>query len=105
MLEAASDPALMATDLAEWLVKRNVPFRLAHHRVGKFVGYCRQHNIPLDKCSFEQLKSCIPEADVSSLFSCTFYVLIKIHCLGELFGTLGSPEKRFLERYFWRNST
>ncbi|GJQ08752.1 hypothetical protein GpartN1_g543.t1 [Galdieria partita] len=67
MLAAASDPALMATDLAEWLVRRNVPFRLAHHRVGRFVGYCRERNIPLNGCSFEELKLCIPEADETCL--------------------------------------
>ena len=37
MLEAASDPALMATDLAERLVELGMPFRNAHHRVGSLV--------------------------------------------------------------------
>ncbi|HVE93185.1 MAG TPA: argininosuccinate lyase [Actinomycetota bacterium] len=34
--EAVSDPALMATDLAEMLVRRGVPFRRAHERVAGF---------------------------------------------------------------------
>lgn len=62
MLAAASDPALMATDLAEWLVKQGVPFRDAHHRVGKLVGHCRKQNIALDKLSLEEMQTCVPEA-------------------------------------------
>ncbi|HEY2702618.1 MAG TPA: argininosuccinate lyase [Candidatus Dormibacteraeota bacterium] len=34
MAQAASDPLLMATDVAEWLVVRGVPFREAHRIVG-----------------------------------------------------------------------
>ncbi len=36
--EAVGDPALLATDLADWLVLRGVPFREAHHAVGALVG-------------------------------------------------------------------
>jgi argininosuccinate lyase len=63
MLEAASDPALMATDLAEWLVKNGVPFREAHHRVGRLVGYSRKSNIALDKLTLDQIKESVPEAN------------------------------------------
>lgn len=62
MHEAANDPALMATDLAEWLVKQGIPFRDAHHRVGKLVGYCRKNDIALDKVSLDEMRTCIPEA-------------------------------------------
>lgn len=65
MYNAASDPALMATDLAEWLVKNKVPFRQAHHRVGHLVAFCREHEKTLDKVSLEEMKSVIPEANVS----------------------------------------
>lgn len=37
MLEAASDPSLRATDLAEELVRAGVPFREAHEEVARFV--------------------------------------------------------------------
>lgn len=62
MLDAASDPALMATDLAEWLVKNSVPFRDAHHRVGRLVGYSRKTGIALDKLTLEQIQETVPEA-------------------------------------------
>lgn len=63
MLAAASDPALMATDLAEWLVKAGVPFRDAHHRVGRLVGYSKKTKISLDKLTLEQIKESVPEAN------------------------------------------
>jgi len=36
---AASDPMLLATDLADYLVKHGVPFRQAHEVIGKLVAY------------------------------------------------------------------
>jgi hypothetical protein len=39
--EAASDPALGATDLAEHLVREGVPFRRAHEIVGKLGRHAR----------------------------------------------------------------
>ena len=35
---AASDPALLATDLADYLVRKGMPFRQAHHVVGAVVA-------------------------------------------------------------------
>jgi argininosuccinate lyase len=40
MGEAARDPLLLATDLAEVLVREGVPFREAHEAVGKLVHHC-----------------------------------------------------------------
>lgn len=67
MYEAASDPALMATDLAEWLVKQGLPFRDAHHRVGSLVDFCNKNGVPLDELTLEQMKSVIPEAEEECL--------------------------------------
>jgi argininosuccinate lyase len=38
--EAAQDPGLLATDLADYLVLHGVPFRHAHEAIGKLVAYC-----------------------------------------------------------------
>jgi argininosuccinate lyase len=46
MLGAASDPGLLATDLADYLVKRGVPFRQAHEIIGKLVAFSIQHHRP-----------------------------------------------------------
>lgn len=67
MYAAASDPALMATDLAEWLVKEGVPFRDAHHKVGHLVAQSRKLDIPLDKLTLEQIKESVPEANEECL--------------------------------------
>jgi len=37
MLDAASDPSLAATDLADRMVREGMPFRQAHSRVGKIM--------------------------------------------------------------------
>lgn len=49
MLDAAGDPNLLATDLADRLVLGGVPFRSAHEIVGKLVALSGQKNVPLDK--------------------------------------------------------
>ena len=71
MLKAASDPALMATDLAEKLVELGVPFRNAHHRVGAFVKWCRENGTALNEVSLEEMRVSIPEAtpDFLDLFA------------------------------------
>ena len=62
MRRAASDPALMATDVAEKLVELGVPFRTAHHRVGSFVKWCKENHRLLNECSLEEMQITIPEA-------------------------------------------
>ena len=63
MERAAADPALMATDLAEWLVRRGVPFRDAHHMVGRFVSACATRGIGLDQATLAQMQESIPLAE------------------------------------------
>ncbi|MFT3991125.1 MAG: argininosuccinate lyase [Luteolibacter sp.] len=46
---AASDPMLLATDLADYLVKKGVPFRHAHELVGKAVAEAIATRTPLDQ--------------------------------------------------------
>ena len=67
MAAAAADPALMATDLAEWLVGHGMPFRIAHHRVGQYVAWCRDNGVGLDTASLEQMRETIPEAEPACL--------------------------------------
>ena len=62
MKAAASDPALMATDLAEKLVELGVPFRTAHHRVGSFVKWCKENERQLDQTTLAEMQITIPEA-------------------------------------------
>ena len=53
----------LATDIAEYLVKRGVPFRDAHYQVGKLVAFCIENNLKFKDLSLEQWREHIPEAD------------------------------------------
>jgi argininosuccinate lyase len=69
MREAASDPMLLATDLAEALVREGVPFRDAHEAVGRVVAHCLEKDLDLRTLSREDLKAFHPAfpADAGSL--------------------------------------
>jgi len=54
---AASDPALLATDLADYLVRKGLPFRQAHHAVGALVALAERLGKPLDRLSLAELRS------------------------------------------------
>lgn len=68
--DAVSDPLLLATDLADYLVRRGVPFRHAHELVGKAVALSVSSNTPLNELTPEQFKTISPEYadDVYSVF-------------------------------------
>ncbi len=46
-----------ATDLADYLARKGVPFREAHHIVGSMVNYCIKHQKRLDDLTMEEYKS------------------------------------------------
>ena len=48
---AASDPLLLATDLADYLVEQGVPFRQAHHVVGALVSLAEEKKVQLFELS------------------------------------------------------
>ena len=48
MAELAPAGFSLATDVAEWLVKRHVPFRDAHEITGSLVRYAEEHSLELD---------------------------------------------------------
>jgi argininosuccinate lyase len=57
MAEAAADPMLLATDLAEILVQSGLPFRDAHEVVGQIVGHCTRKQIDLRSLSHADMQS------------------------------------------------
>ena len=57
---AASDPALLATDLADHLVRKGLPFRQAHHIVGAVVALAEETGKPLNRLTLEELQSVDP---------------------------------------------
>ena len=60
MGQAAADPMLLATDLAEILVRAQVPFREAHEVVGKIVGHVTREKLDLRSLSQADMQSFHP---------------------------------------------
>ena len=67
---AATDPNLLATDLAEYLVKKGMPFRDAHEAVGKLVALATSSGVALDRISLVEMQKIAPllEADAANIF-------------------------------------
>ncbi len=66
MLRAAQKGFINATDLADYLAKKDVPFRSAYKIVGQIVAYCIEKNTVLEDMSLEEYKAFHPlfEQDV-----------------------------------------
>ena len=56
MAEAARSGFLTATDLADYLAAKSVPFRMAHETAGRIVSYCIKNNKNLSELSIEELR-------------------------------------------------
>ncbi|MCX7715055.1 MAG: argininosuccinate lyase [Clostridia bacterium] len=71
MLQGAKGGFTNATDVADYLVKKGLPFREAHEIVGKMVFYALENNKTLDEFTIEEFKSCSPvfETDIYSAIS------------------------------------
>ena len=70
--EAASDPALLATEAAHYLVRRGAPFRQAHEIVGQIVREGERAGKPFSALPLETLKKFSP------LFEQDFYDALKL---------------------------
>ncbi len=57
---AATDPDMLATDLADWLVRHDVPFRKAHEIVGKAVRKAAENGVALSELSLAELRKLSP---------------------------------------------
>jgi argininosuccinate lyase len=64
---AAADPLLLATDLADWLVRKGIPFRDAHHLVGSAVALAEKKRVPITKLKLTDWKKISPVFDKSAL--------------------------------------
>jgi argininosuccinate lyase len=60
-LKAVEDVQLLATELADFLVKKGVPFREAHHAIGAAVKYAEQQQKPLNRLNPNEWKSIHPQ--------------------------------------------
>ncbi|GAD99653.1 argininosuccinate lyase [Paecilomyces variotii No. 5] len=53
---AALAPEMLATEFADYLVRKGVPFREGHHISGRVVALAENNNVPMDTLTLEQLK-------------------------------------------------
>ncbi|WP_298003225.1 argininosuccinate lyase, partial [Anaerolinea sp.] len=69
-MRTALDPAILATDLADYLVRKGVPFRQAHAMVGQIVRRAHELNLPLNELPLKEFQKVSPlfEKDVQGVF-------------------------------------
>ena len=72
MLSGAKGGFTNATDVADYLVKKGLPFRDAHAVVGKMVAYCLDKGAALDELTMEEYK------EFSQLFDNDVYTEISL---------------------------
>jgi argininosuccinate lyase len=58
---AASNPALLATEAADYLVRRGVPFRQAHDIVGQILRLAEKQGKPWNQLSLSEVKPLSPQ--------------------------------------------
>ncbi|MBN1811769.1 MAG: argininosuccinate lyase [Anaerolineae bacterium] len=59
-MQAALDDGLLTTDLADYLVRKGVPFRESHHLAGQIVRRAEKLRLPLRKLSLEEYQAIHP---------------------------------------------
>jgi argininosuccinate lyase len=63
MRDAVQDGFMNATDLADYLVERGVPFRGAHEAAGRIVQFCAKQGKRIEGLSLAELKRFSPKID------------------------------------------
>ena len=66
-LAAVSDGSTQATDVAEALVRKGMPFREAYKTTGQLVHFAREQNVPLAKVGLDAARAVHPAFDESVL--------------------------------------
>ncbi len=97
MLEGAKGGFTNATDVADYLVKKGLPFRDAHAVVGRMVAYCLDTNKVIDALSMDEFK------DFSPLFDEDIYTAISLETCVNLRKIPGGPAvetmRKVIENY------
>jgi len=85
MAESAKNGFTNATDAADYLVGKGVPFRDAHGIVGQLVLYCIDKDIALDDMKLEEFKQ------ISPVFDKDIYEAISLTTCVNKRNTIGAP--------------
>jgi argininosuccinate lyase len=69
-MRAALSPPMLATDVAEYLVRKGVPFRTAHHLSGQAIALAEGRGIGIDELDLNDWRGISKhfEADIASVF-------------------------------------
>lgn len=81
-----------ATDAADYLVKKGLPFRDAHEVIGKLVLYCVTNQTNLNQLSLDEYK------ELSPLFDEDIYEAISLETCVNLRQVIGGPAKDMMEK-------
>lgn len=93
MEAAALEGFTNATDLADYLVKKGLPFRETHAISGKLVHYCIENNTSLEKLPLETLK------EFSPAFEDDVFDAISLKTCVEGRSLIGGPAPETVKRY------
>ncbi|MCR5830644.1 MAG: argininosuccinate lyase [Lachnospiraceae bacterium] len=85
MRDSAAKGFTNATDAADYLVRKGVPFRDAHGIIGQIVIYCDNNSKSIEECSLEELKR------ISDVFDEDVYLAISLKTCVEKRMTKGGP--------------
>ena len=80
-----------ATDAADYLVGKDVPFRDAHGIIGRLVLFCIEKDTSIDKLSIEELK------EISPMFEEDIYDAISLKTCVEKRTTTGAPGEKAMK--------
>ena len=93
MYKAAQKGFINATDLADYLVKKGMPFRTAYKKVGEIVAYCIENGLVLETVPIEKYK------ELDSLFDSDLYNEILLEtCVSKRISAGGTGEKSVLKQ-------
>ena len=93
MLKAAKKGFINATDVADYLVKKEIPFRKAYKITGSIVSNCIDNNLTLDELKIEDYKK------FSNLFENDIYKAIDLkECINNR-KSFGSPKPLLVKKH------
>jgi len=90
-MRAALDDGVLATDLADYLVRRGLPFRQAHELVGRAVLACEERGLTLRELPLEMYR------DISPLFDQDLYAVLDFAASVEARNVTGGTARRAVE--------
>ncbi|MCR5590468.1 MAG: argininosuccinate lyase [Lachnospiraceae bacterium] len=93
MRESAAKGFTNATDAADYLVGKGVPFRDAHGIIGQIVIYCDNNLKSIEDCTLDELKS------ISAYFDEDIYEFISLKTCVDKRLTKGAPAQAAMEEF------